>query len=71
MTFLIGLLVWVLVLGVCFSIALYAIRQLEWIAPPFKSVAIAILCLIAIVVLLGFVTGQVPMPGVVVLAPHR
>lgn len=63
MSFLFALLVWVLLLGLVLSIAVYAIRQLEWIAPPFKSVAIAIVCLIAIVAIIGAATGQFPLPG--------
>ena len=65
MTFLIALLIWILVLGLVMSIAIYAIRQLEWIAPPFKSAAIAIVCLIAIVAILGVATGGVHLPGLV------
>lgn len=62
MTFLVALLVWVLILGCCFSLALYAVRQIPAVQ-PFRGVAIAVLCLIAIVVLLGLVTGQIPMLG--------
>lgn len=64
MTFLVALLVWVVVLGLVFALALFAIRQLP-LTQPFKSAAIAIMCIIAIVVLLGFLTGQIPMAGYV------
>ncbi len=63
MTFLFALLIWVLVLGLVLSIAIYAIRQLEWIAPPFKSVAVAIACLMAILAIVGAATGQIHLPG--------
>jgi hypothetical protein len=64
MTFLVALLVWIVVLGICFALATYALRQLP-MAEPFRGIAIAVLCLIAIVIILGFVTGQVPMLGYV------
>ncbi len=64
MTFLVALLVWVLVLGLVFSLALYAIRQLPF-PSPFPQVATAILCLIVILVIISFMTGQVAMPGLV------
>lgn len=62
MSFLVALLIWVLILGLCFSLAIYAIRQFP-ATEPFRGIAIVILCIIAIVVLLGFVTGQIPMIG--------
>lgn len=64
MTFLLALLVWIIILGLCFTLAMYALRQLP-IAQPFRGIAIAVLCLIAIVILLGFVTGEIPMLGYV------
>lgn len=59
MMFLVWLLLWVLILGAVFALARYAIGQ--WpAAQPFKGIAMAILCVIAIVVLIGLATGQIP-----------
>lgn len=62
MSFLIGLLILVLVLGLVLGILIYAIRQMPFIPAPFQNVAVAIVCLIAVIVLLGALFGQVPLP---------
>ena len=58
MSFLIGLLILVLVLG----LLIYAIRQMPFIPAPFQNVAVAIVCLIAVIILLGALFGQMPLP---------
>lgn len=52
-------LVGLLILVIVFALCLYVIRILR-IDPPFKTVAIVILCIIAILVLLGLI-GVVPL----------
>jgi hypothetical protein len=70
MSFLIGLLILILILGLVAGILIFAIRQMPFIPEPFKSAAIAIVCLILVIVLLGALFGQVPLPWVVGV-PHR
>lgn len=65
MSFLIGLLILVLVLGLVAGILIFAIRQMPFLPEPFRGIAIAIVCLILVVILLGALFGQVPLPWVV------
>lgn len=60
MTFLFALLIWILILSLVFSIAMYAVRQLD---APFQRWGVIVVCIIAIVVLLGFVSGGIPLFG--------
>ena len=64
MSFLIGLLVLVLVLGLILGLLIFAIRQMPFLPPPFQSVAVAIVCLIAVIVLIGALFGQFPLPWI-------
>jgi hypothetical protein len=63
MTFLVGLLVLVLIVGLVLGLMIFAIRQITIIPEPFRGIAIAICCLIAVCVLIGGLTGQIPMPN--------
>jgi len=58
---LINLLVTVLVLGLVFSIVYWVIGQIN-LPAPFRSVAIAVLGIIMVVVLLGLLFGGVGLP---------
>lgn len=56
---LINLLVYVLVLGMVFSIIYWAIGQIPMPA-PFRSVAIAVMALIVVIILLNLLFGFAP-----------
>ncbi len=58
---LIGLLVYVLVIGLIFALLFWLVDQLP-LPAPFNMVAKAILAVIAIVLLLGIVFGGVSVP---------
>jgi hypothetical protein len=59
---LINLLVTVLVLGLVFSILYWLIGQIN-LPPPFRSVAVAVLSLIIVVLLLGMLFGGIDLPS--------
>lgn len=63
MGFLIGLLILILILGLVVGLMIFAIRQMIFIPAPFQSAAIAVVCLIAVLILLGALFGQVPVPA--------
>lgn len=63
MSFLIGLLVLILILGLVIGLMVFAIRQMTFIPQAFQSAAIGLVCLIAVVFLIGAMTGQVPVPA--------
>ena len=62
MSFLIALLIMVLVLGLVIGLLIFAIRQMTFMPAPFQSIAIAIVCLIACIILIGALTGQLDFP---------
>jgi hypothetical protein len=59
---LVGLLVAILVIGLVFSLCVWMIDQVPAFA-PFKSMARAILALIAIILLLAILFGGIAVPG--------
>lgn len=63
MSFLIGLLVLILILGLVVGLMVFGIRQMTFIPAPFQQAAIGLVCLIAVIFLVGALTGQVPVPA--------
>jgi hypothetical protein len=57
----IDLLIWVLVMALVLGLLIWVIRMLP-IPEPFGSVAIAVVCLIFIVMLLSIFVGGLPAP---------
>lgn len=56
----ISLLVWVLVLVIIVGLLVWIIRQLP-IEEPYKSIAMAIVAVICILILLAMLLGEIPM----------
>ena len=63
MSFLINFLVLILILGLIVGVFIYAIRAMPFIPTPFKNAAVAVVCLIVVLALLGVLTGQVAIPA--------
>lgn len=70
MSFLFGLLILVLVLGLVVGLMVYGIRQMTIIPEPFKGTAIGVVCLIACIFLIAALMGQVPMPNLFPAGKH-
>lgn len=58
---LIGLLLYILIFGLIFGLLVWLIKYMS-LPEPFGKVAVAIVCLIAIIVLLGVLFGGVNVP---------
>jgi hypothetical protein len=70
MPFLLALLVAIIVLGLVFGIVMWGIRAIDMPA-PFKNAAIAVACLLMVILLLGLLFGGIPMPWYQPTIIHR